>query len=331
MIRGCLVAFVALVALAPLPAVAFEVHRTSGGDPLHWASFPVSYGVSLDSVADADRTWILRVLRRGPEAWTTLANAAVPWRYTGPSDGTFTDDGVSELVFFTTRWPSALGDPTINAAATVHRFDDATGELRDVDVGFNGAGFRWADEERDASALDLWAISAHETGHALGLDHSDVLDALMFPAATPGDTSRRAPVADDDDGLESIYGVTVFSVAPVGEVSKSCPSGNVPEEFVFDGFSVTEVEFVNAFSGEVIPGSLGNPLDVSALTDGEWDVVAIAADGKSRAFYGAVILPPPLCPPPVCAYQCGCACSASDGSASLLLLLPLLTLSRRRR
>jgi len=55
----------------------------------------------------------------------------------------------------------------------------------------------------------LFSLAAHETGHALGLAHTTVNDALMNPAtAVPG----LRPQADDVAGMQFLYGVPVPSV-----------------------------------------------------------------------------------------------------------------------
>ncbi len=53
------------------------------------------------------------------------------------------------------------------------------------------------------SGIDLYTVAAHEFGHALGLAHSSVNDALMF--AFYGGPHRFLH-QDDIDGIQSIYG-----------------------------------------------------------------------------------------------------------------------------
>lgn len=54
------------------------------------------------------------------------------------------------------------------------------------------------------SGIDLTTVAAHEFGHALGLAHSSVSDALMYPYYGG---AHRYLHQDDIDGIQAIYGV----------------------------------------------------------------------------------------------------------------------------
>jgi hypothetical protein len=53
-----------------------------------------------------------------------------------------------------------------------------------------------------AQTFDLSTVSAHESGHSLGLDHSPVTTAVMFPTYL----GIKLPMLDDIVGIRSIYG-----------------------------------------------------------------------------------------------------------------------------
>jgi hypothetical protein len=61
------------------------------------------------------------------------------------------------------------------------------------------------------NAWDLQGVAAHEFGHALGLFHSTVTDATMFPSADVIQTNHglnmRSLAPDDMAGVQAIYGV----------------------------------------------------------------------------------------------------------------------------
>ncbi|OCT93191.1 hypothetical protein XELAEV_18016256mg [Xenopus laevis] len=56
------------------------------------------------------------------------------------------------------------------------------------------------------AGFNLFLVAAHEFGHSLGLDHSTVPQALMFPNYRYEDTATFSLSQDDINGIQSIYG-----------------------------------------------------------------------------------------------------------------------------
>jgi len=57
-----------------------------------------------------------------------------------------------------------------------------------------------------AGALDIQAVVAHEYGHVLGLGHSSVSGATMFPTVSGNGVAARSIEADDQAGVRALYG-----------------------------------------------------------------------------------------------------------------------------
>ncbi|MBA2445574.1 MAG: RICIN domain-containing protein [Nocardioidaceae bacterium] len=58
-----------------------------------------------------------------------------------------------------------------------------------------------------ASSFDVETIALHEIGHILGLQHSSVSGAVMFPTVSPNSTSRVL-TNDDIEGIRRLYPMT---------------------------------------------------------------------------------------------------------------------------
>lgn len=76
-------------------------------------------------------------------------------------------------------------------------FDD---DEQFTEFGGDVIGWWWSQRQ----SIGLLYTAVHEIGHALGLDHSDVKEAVMWPLAKSG---RPVLHQDDIDGIHSLYGM----------------------------------------------------------------------------------------------------------------------------
>jgi Carboxypeptidase regulatory-like domain/Matrixin len=80
---------------------------------------------------------------------------------------------------------------------------DGRARIVDSDVVFNPKEL-FATDER-FNAVDVQGLMTHELGHALGLGHSPICSATMWPHTSPGDTWERTLAPGDLAGLRALY------------------------------------------------------------------------------------------------------------------------------
>ncbi len=117
----------------------------------------------------------------------------------------------SNTVSFRPKWEDdALHRPG-TIAITVVTFDSLTGEIFDADIELNSrastnaGGFVFAvGRMPEPDECDLQTILTHEFGHFLGLAHSNITRAVMYPTAGLGEI-RSDLNNDDSAGICAIY------------------------------------------------------------------------------------------------------------------------------
>lgn len=81
-------------------------------------------------------------------------------------------------------------------------YNPSTNITSSADIVINSY-YSWANEPH-LTQYDVWSVFMHEAGHAAGLDHSSVNNAVMYQSIGVN-TARRELQMDDHTGIRSIY------------------------------------------------------------------------------------------------------------------------------
>jgi hypothetical protein len=113
-----------------------------------------------------------------------------------------TDANQNLWVFRDKVWPH--DDPAgLTIALTSVIFNPETGEIYDADVELNSSAYVFG-LETVSGGTDLQSVVQHESGHVLGLAHSDTSSATMWTNYS-GNSSMRTLKTDDAEGLCATY------------------------------------------------------------------------------------------------------------------------------
>lgn len=299
-----------LTALALVGALVFLGHRQRAEAFTYtgasWATPTATYFVNAnfaDGTAGSSAEQ-LAALQRGASEWKSAGQIPFQFLYGGSTTSTTVapSDGQNNVFYSNADGGGAL------ATCTYSFFQN--GNLVGFDIEFfsRDGGFDWSWSNNPVSGFqfDIEAVACHEFGHALGLDHSAVSGATMFPSITAGTTGARSLEADDIAGVQGLYGTSATGNPSVTSISPEFAwigggervtltgtdfSGSDPQLVTFDGIPATDITVIDDTTIECnLPaGMTSGPVDVSVshaqgsvdFTDGFFNVTVRLLDPLS--------------------------------------------------
>ena len=189
------------LALCASPAAHAFNRGTSNWNP---ASLPISYRVNLASVPSSlGATAAQAAIENGMATWS--APACTRWRATNAGTTSVTaarsGDGENSFLWISGSWPAELGSVNVTIGVTTPVWRSG-GYFIDADIQYNNVGFRW-NTTGNSGFVDAQSIATHEQGHFLGLDHTTVRGAVMYPSYAGGQVRNLS--SDDTAGVCAIY------------------------------------------------------------------------------------------------------------------------------
>jgi MYXO-CTERM domain-containing protein len=206
------------------------------GEPLEWPEACLSYAIDVNGSDSMPFNEVEQAIDASFRTWQNAncggdtpnlifqpLNSSTCRRAEFRGNG---QGGNVNTIAFRDPWEDQCGDDFArNAfAVTIVWHDTQTGRIFDADMMINDSLGPYAQCDPVSGCLrgtagapgpaDLQAIVTHEVGHFIGIGHSDIADATMFPSSLRTDVSKRSLAQDDLEAVCTIY--------PPGNLDASC-------------------------------------------------------------------------------------------------------------
>ena len=208
-----------------LPSAAVVGFRDNG---FSWPQTPVPYYVNPTNLDGLPTAAIEAAVKAGADTWQIQSGAAVGFTYAGLSTQTTNTLDSINLVMF-------RNESSGSAIATTYTWMMGSA-IVDADIVFWDAGFTFFTGSTGCcNGFYIEDIAAHEFGHALGLGHSTMPAATMYPST--GRATRafvrwiRTTLPASDRSIRPVMtvppapsGLRVISVVPSGGWRPASPT-----------------------------------------------------------------------------------------------------------
>lgn len=177
-----------------------------------WGKSTVPYYVNPANKYISDSAAVAAI-KSSASGWSGYAN--IQLSYAGnTSDASLSNNGVNE-VFFRDDTSSMLGE--------TYWWYDGTGRLVDADIVIH-ENWTWYSANIGCTNGGYYVenTATHEFGHVLGLGHSSVDTATMWPSSGSCETIRETLDPDDINGIQALY--------PGGTPSSTTTAPNAPSQ-----------------------------------------------------------------------------------------------------
>lgn len=224
-----IVAAIAFALIHAAPAHSYLAMGSASGGAFtadHWGTIPVPVQISTNIAPGAKisgSTSFANVIQASLASWAQAPNFADPIGSVTLNSLTGPQNGINLICFCTTGAAFNGKDGTLALTVTT----SSGGQIIGANIFFNPqpTNVCWATDSNVASCpnagdsvQDLQTVATHELGHFIGLDHSAVVRATMFPFAP----TRETHLSWDD-----VAGASVLYPKSAADVGTGAISGTV--------------------------------------------------------------------------------------------------------
>jgi hypothetical protein len=164
-----------------------------------WGAQQVPYYVNPVS-SDMSGADVLAAIQAGATAWASQSGANIVPAYSGPTTVTSVSLNGRNEVFLREQDAGMMYGET-------YWWSDFSNRLVEADIIFYAGGYVFFKDTAACSGTGVYLADAatHEFGHVLGLGHSSVSNASMYPSMGLCSTNVRSLDADDLAGIRALY------------------------------------------------------------------------------------------------------------------------------
>jgi hypothetical protein len=175
--------------LLSFKAFAYQSSLNSGAKALAWPNNQIPLTIKTNTT-DISSSTTANIIQQSVNEWNAHSSTQIQTTSSSLSEVSFKSD-------FSVYGPGVIGvtELTFTSGGSIQQ---AKIYLNDEDYNFKSSPGLYSSGE-----VFLGDVVTHELGHLLGLSHSEVLEASMFYAAFPGQSTLSS---DDKAGIKSKYG-----------------------------------------------------------------------------------------------------------------------------
>jgi hypothetical protein len=263
---------------------------TDPGEPVHTnvvnrATRAIRYFIASETFSKSNREAELNAVRACFDQWQAIPGTRLRFEEGGLVSGAVdinTSDNTN-LIFWARTSPMVNnGRDNITGATGVTFWDSlSNGAIAEADIVLNGVHFTWFTDFNNTAnqAQFVEAVLLHEVGHFLGLAHSPVGAATMFPRAGNGVNPQAGLSPDEISAARALYPSGAI-LATLGTLSGQV---NLRGEGVFGAIVVAE-DLAGNLVGGTITRSNGR-FEMPALPPGQYHVRVSPVDSPGSSYY----------------------------------------------